>query len=246
MDTTPTTPLAPRRRWLAVLLSCCGSGIGHVYAGQARKGILLFTLELLPVPLIIGLAFLPPSGLVLGVLLGLVLFLVGLYTYALWSAARAADGATTSVVGGPFQRSGLYLLMAFVSVGWAAGGMFLVREHAFEAFVVPTASMAPAIKPGDRILVNKMRDSDLEKGDIVVFKSPENPDQMWVKRVHALPGEKPDGSTLRPGWIYVLGDNRENSRDSRHFGPIRVEWVVGTAEYACWSTDGIKTLKGKH
>jgi len=242
MSDPHATVLPPRRASLAVLLSCFGSGIGHVYAGRPGKGLALYALELVTVPLLFGLALLRPSNGVLCALLALVVFLVALYGYAIVSAARAARRTEVPCVRGPYQRAPLYALLIFVGVGWAVGGTLLVREYAFEAFYVPSPSMEPTLQPGDRILVNKMCAGEIDRDDLVVFRSPEKPGQFWIKRVRGLPGDVIDGEAIPAGRVYLLGDNAANSRDSRHFGTVSRDAIVGVAEYVYWSRDPLHRL----
>lgn len=109
---------------------------------------------------------------------------------------------------------------------------------------VPTESMYPTIKKGDQIFVTKIyKPSNIKRGDIVVFKSEELND-LLIKRVVGLPGDKieikEDGSVYINGNIYpeeyvkypssktgsfevpegkylMLGDNRANSADARYW-----------------------------
>jgi signal peptidase I len=166
------------------------------------------------------------------------------------------------------------------------GAAYVVRDRLLEAFLIPSASMAPTILPGDRVLVNKLeyRLREPHRFDVVVFRVPENPQQRFIKRLIALPGDEVeikagrvrvngrelpqqaaplppppgasgemrwetfDGKTHRlltgdgearedlppqvvpPHAYFVLGDNRDRSRDSRHFSFIPAANLVGEAQ----------------
>ncbi len=103
-----------------------------------------------------------------------------------------------------------------------------------------------------------------ERGDIIVFEPPTNSDQPYIKRIIGLPGEEisfrngqvlvndivlderyiDDETTCRgddvcevvveEGEVFVLGDNRMNSSDSRSFGPVPIDRVVGKAWFTYW------------
>lgn len=87
-------------------------------------------------------------------------------------------------------------------------------------FRVADESMEPSLAPGDYVLVNRWayRRRAPAAGDVVVLRDPEASARFLVKRVSARVDEKT---------LLVLGDNRERSRDSRHFGPVRREAIVG-------------------
>ena len=123
--------------------------------------------------------------------------------------------------------------------------------------------MAPTLLPGDRLLVDRRayRDEPPRVGDIVVLRDPGQPDRWLIKRVAAVgPGKfwktdvaplpavgmEPDGPpptgraiealTLAPSMAYLLGD-RPDSRDSRQFGPVSPDALVGRA-YRCYAPPG--------
>ena len=107
-------------------------------------------------------------------------------------------------------------------------------------------------------------------GDVIVFRWPRDPSQNFVKRVIGLPGdtvrieggtvfvngvpldepyvEHPSGETLSARTVpadsyFVLGDNRARSDDSRHWGPVPRDHVIGKVWVAYWPPASFRTLK---
>ncbi|HEX2180981.1 MAG TPA: signal peptidase I, partial [Rubrobacteraceae bacterium] len=85
-----------------------------------------------------------------------------------------------------------------------------VRPFVVEAFWIPSASMVPTLKYGDRVLVNKFiyRFAEPERGDVVVFKSVQGDDQDLIKRVVGIPG---DEISVRRGKLFVNGEPQRES-----------------------------------
>lgn len=140
----------------------------------------------------------------------------------------------------------------------------LVQAFIVKPFTIHQVSMQPTLLEGDRILLNRLsyHFRDPESGDIVVFHSPVTEGEDLVKRVVAVAGDRveiKDGSlfvngerrvepylmdqdfrgelaeTLVPeGMVFVMGDNRNNSGDSRYFGPIDNESIIGCAFCVYW------------
>ena len=129
-------------------------------------------------------------------------------------------------------------------------------------YSVPSASMAPTLRPGDHIVVTRYLSDRPGRGDVVVFRHPTGR-ELTVKRVVAVPGDlvesqggrvrvsgrildEPyainDGSIRIPpqlvpaNHLFVLGDNRRDSYDSRHWGPLPDGLVVGRARVVLWSS----------
>ena len=158
------------------------------------------------------------------------------------------------------------LLVAFVVV------FGVLRPFVVKSFWIPSESMVPTLEVGDRIFVNRFvyRFTEPERGDIVVFDSLETDDEL-VKRVVAVPGDRvrifngelklngefqeepyvkaqfPNGSVYGPervpkGHVFVMGDNRGNSRDSRFVGPVPIENIQGEAVLRFWPPSRIGTL----
>ena len=123
-------------------------------------------------------------------------------------------------------------------------------------------SMRPTLQDGEYILVNKLayKTGEPHRGDIVVFVFPVNPQEDLIKRVIGLPGESVsvhngtvsvngvalaepyiasppayDGDWVVPeGQLFVLGDNRNDSRDSHQWGLLPIENVIGRAVLIYW------------
>lgn len=124
----------------------------------------------------------------------------------------------------------------------AASGVFLARRRLIMT-TVDGPSMAPAVLSGDRVLVRRTRRP--RRGQVVLLRFPPLPsgatadDQLLLKRVVAVAGDRvppgwadPDvhglGGELVPGGCtVVLGDNRPASWDSRHYGFVPRERIVG-------------------
>ncbi|MBU4305918.1 MAG: signal peptidase I [Candidatus Omnitrophica bacterium] len=83
------------------------------------------------------------------------------------------------------REYGESLLIAFILA-------MIIRAFVVQAFKIPTGSMIPTLIEGDRILVNKFiyRFHEPERGDVIVFKYPENPKIAFIKRLIALENEK--------------------------------------------------------
>ena len=123
-----------------------------------------------------------------------------------------------------------------------------------QAIRIPTDSMTPTISPGDHLLLDKREAAQVGVGDVVVVHDPLG-DGLIVKRVVAVGGDTigfEDGILVRngrpvtepyttdfldgvyygpdvvpPDALYLLGDNRYDSEDSRNFGPVPADSVVG-------------------
>jgi signal peptidase I len=79
-----------------------------------------------------------------------------------------------------------------------------LRADVVAAYYLPSSSMEPTLRAGDRILVNKrnIQSRELQRGDLVVFRVPSNPNQCWIKRIVGLPG---DTVEMRGGELLING-----------------------------------------
>lgn len=164
---------------------------------------------------------------------------------------RKTRGRTLAEVAG-------ILLLAFVLV------FGVIRPFVVKSFWIPSESMVPTLEVGDRLFVNRFiyHFTEPKRGDIVVFSSLESDDDL-IKRVVGVPGDRvsfrkgvlkvngevqeesyinkehPDRSIYKPvkvpeGEVFVMGDNRANSHDSRFFGPAPIENIEGEAFFMFW------------
>jgi len=144
----------------------------------------------------------------------------------------------------------------------------IIRVFLFETTLVYGKSMESTLHDRDRVIINKLvyRFNLPSRGDIVVFKNPENMEENYVKRVIGLPGdtiEIVDGEVyvndevldepyineptkgdfskvvVPSGTIFVMGDNRNYSQDSRNpsVGFVPIENVIGKAQLRIWPLD---------
>ncbi len=140
------------------------------------------------------------------------------------SASEPVVARPESVVRAPRWIRDLIAVLVFLVVA-------LLYHSFFALSVVRGESMEPTLHDGQVVLVGKgsLLFGPIQRGDIVVFHYD---GENLIKRVAALPGDvAPDGRRLLPGTIYVLGDNAPVSDDSRQFGPIPVETVIGKLLY---------------
>jgi len=147
--------------------------------------------------------------------------------------------------------------------------------------VVEGTSMLPQLHDGERLLVNKLVYykigsvgwGHLQRGDIVVFWYPNDPDKSYVKRIIGLPGEvvevrngkvlinerelnEPyldsehnqslisyESKKVAPHYYLVMGDNRDNSSDSRIWGLVPEKYIYGKAFFRYWKPSNVGFLE---
>ena len=201
---TSRSPLA------AVVLSLLATGLGHIYCGRIVAGLLLFFASFLLAPAALLAAL---AGLSLAVMAGLALAIavvIGAYVYSVVGSCRAARKLQGAYELRDYNRPIVYVLFILVALTYPALAVTQIRANLLEAFYIPAAGMTPNILLGDHILVNKLtyRLRALERGDLIVFRSPKDRRLTWIKRVIGLPG---DTVELKNNEVFV--NDRKLERD---------------------------------
>jgi signal peptidase I len=134
----------------------------------------------------------------------------------------------------------MILISTLVVLGLIVCGKFL---FGYKIFYIPTHSMVPTLLVGDIVIVNTHVEN-YNKSDVIVFSRSENQrDVYYVKRISHVKGDIFHETELDDQHYAVMGDNRDESYDSRIYGAISKEDVVGKAMWILtsynneWRTD---------
>ncbi|HSL84852.1 MAG TPA: signal peptidase I [Thermoanaerobaculia bacterium] len=277
-DWPPKRRRPVRRSWVAVGLTLLLLGLGHVYVGEMRRGLVLWSGFL---GLLMGSAW---SGL-LDRFWGLLIVLVaalGLLVYAMGDAASRAR-RLRSFDPKPYNRWWVYAAVVLFAAVVGPGIRALVP---IQSFYIPSGSMEPTLQPGDHFYARRgtFGAEDLARGEIVVLRSPEDPTVFVVYRIVGLAGEEidvvdkavhidgrpldepyahfreevtyPDSSSVHESLrrrdqfgpflipeetVFVMGDNRDRSYDSRFIGPVPLANLHARPLYIYWHRDPVWT-----
>jgi signal peptidase I len=171
----------------------------------------------------------------------------------------ATVSASVSRTGG----IGLWLRDLLVS----AVASVLIITFLYQPVRVEGTSMLPRLEDRDRLFINKVvyHISAIERGDVVVFHYPRDPEKSYIKRVIALPGDRLridrgvvylNGKRMIENYVpeeysdsrsmaemvipeeayFMMGDHRSISSDSREFGPVERGLIYGRAVFVYWPT----------
>ncbi len=288
-----------RKPLTAVVLSLIMPGLGHVYCGRIVKGIILAFLSSIIVPVIFGTLSVSHSSVRVAVIIAALFVSLVVQLVAIIDSWYTARHTATDYTLKDYNKWYVYLILILMGTGNSTQISFNVRAYLVEAFRVPVASNYPTIVPNDRLLANKIayKNCDPERGDLIVFISPENRRMNYIKRVVAVAGDtveirnrelyindeklerrklpqsvldkirvtvdghplegdvfeetngdaeytiflargphekaSPDFAkiTVPEHYCFVLGDNRNLSHDSRHFGAVPLATIKGRADY---------------
>lgn len=161
------------------------------------------------------------------------------------------------------KSAGLMLWLRDLLV--AAAASVLIITFLYQPVRVEGTSMLPRLEDSDRLFINKFvyHFTAIERGDVVVFHYPRDPEKSYIKRVIAVPGDTlridrgrvyVNGKLLREPYVpveyrdnrsiaemvlpddnyFVMGDHRSISSDSRDFGPVERSLIYGKAVFVYW------------
>jgi len=153
---------------------------------------------------------------------------------------------------------------------FAALASVLIITFLYQPVRVEGISMLPRLENQDRLFINKFlyHFASIERGDVVVFHYPRNPQVSYIKRIVALPGDKLridrgqvfvndrpisepyvpaeyrdtksyDEIVVPANEFFVLGDHRSIASDSREFGPVKRDLIYGKAAFVYWPSQDV-------
>ncbi len=182
--------------------------------------------------------------------------------------------ALNQVEAGPARRLGATLRawLRDLVISVAISGFIIM--FLYQPVKVEGTSMLPSLEDQERIFINKFvyRLGPIERGDVVVFRYPREPQKSYIKRVIGVAGDHvriaggrvflngvPMDETYVPpqyldarsypevtvpeGSYYVLGDHRSMSNDSREFGPVDENFIYGKAVFVYWPVEKLGRLR---
>ncbi len=177
----------PRKLWVAGLLSLVEPGLGQIYNGQARKGIIFILLQLLLIP---ALMLSLNSSYVLIYICVMVSATLVYYVIAVRDAVNCAKNIGKEYQLKKYNKISIYIAIIILTTIFNSSLKLLVRNNYVQAFKIPAGSMEPTLLVGDHILVDRqMAARNPKRGDLVIFEYPEDPSKDFVKRVVAVGGD---------------------------------------------------------
>jgi signal peptidase I len=293
----------PRWPSIALLLSVLAPGLGHIYCGKPAKGLVLFFLGFVFVPIIVFCPQNISSAFILTAILASIILLIAVFFYAIVDSWFLAERIDEHYEVKKYNQLYLYVLVIIISLSYPPVMSYSIRQSLIQAYVMAAGSMLPNLMVKDYVILNKTayRHRLPEIGDVIAFRPPNDRNRIYVKRIVALPGDtievkgnilyindmplqyrkiaplkydvkvSPDSSyvteigmageiveeirsntsyriqlfrsrgadnladfaktTVPDMYYFVMGDNRDNSLDSRHFGPVPLADILGKIDF---------------
>ena len=178
------------------------------------------------------------------------------------------DSSASTPIAVPIReqiRHWMQLLREISETLLIAAILFLVVNLVTARIRVDGSSMEPSLHNGEFVVINRLayRWCNPDRGEVIVFRFPLDPERRFIKRIIGLPGDTivvrggrvlVNGEPLQepyiaappvyegewlvePNHVFVLGDNRNNSLDSQNWGALRLEEIIGRAVAVYWPLD---------
>lgn len=209
----------PKEPLLATMLSLIITGLGQIYAGEIKRGILLFIIPFVPiVSLMLYLKNPPTTDFILFSFAALV---IGCFIYRIFAAVDAYRLSKEYNIDNDLNRAitigkktwlilGIIFFSIIINLNPSdiitANISLYIREHVVQTFKIPSGTMMPTLLKGDLILADKViyKKQEPARGDVVVFINPKNAEELIIKRLVGLPGETLE---IKDGAIYINGQS---------------------------------------
>jgi signal peptidase I len=291
-----------RKPLFALALSLFLIGLGQVYNGKLRKGVLFFLISIIFPLLLLQLTVVIRDKMLIVFLLLSLLATFGIYIWAALDAWRQAKRIGKDYTLKTYNKLYIYILLIIVLNLFSFGAFFDWQKIC--TFALPyrmvTGGMIPTVLPGDFIMTDRRIDHSaenhgLKRGELVVFKYPQNKEKHFIKRIIGLPGDEieikgkelfvngerrtgkevsylggrrdeniAEGTialyeegdlgtyiiffledttrenlsvSVPEGYCFVLGDHRDKSADSRHWGMVPLDDVIARAKLVYYSVN---------
>ena len=264
----------PRKPWVAGLLTFFIIGLGHLYAGEAKRGIGLYVAQGLLIIILIPILIFK-----LNIFILVFTLFVGIsyFIFCLVDAIKVSRVNKVAYTLKSYNKWYIYIGVFFL-VNFLVHPNIetLIKENTIKSYKIPSGAMIPTLLIGDYILVNKFiyKIKKPQRRDVIVFKYPKDPTKDFVKRLIGVEGDTIEikekklyvnnieqhesyvihkdlnlnnsvqdprinfGPIIVPeDSLFFMGDNRDNSHDSRYWGFVKLDQLQGKLISYYWSWD---------